>query len=177
MRLIKLAGTLNDGFANEDILLKLLDAGAYTAAIMSREVVVEMPKKNMNSIKETLKAMHISDIKVREASIIESTVSHAGDGTDPNKCIKISMAPGTRLTGVKFLGMTFTKGFKDSTITDTDILISNSQKTVKNILDKAGVSDVLVSVEFRRTAEDIDVALELATINTLVSTNGITQLM
>ncbi len=177
MRLIKLAGTLNDGFANEDILLKLLDAGAYTAAIMSREVVVEMPKKNMNSIKETLKAMHISDIKVREASIIESTVSHAGDGTDPNKCIKISMAPGTRLTGVKFLGMTFTKGFKDSTITDTDILISNSQKTVKNILDKAGVTDVLVSVEFRRTAEDIDVALELATINTLVSTNGITQLI
>lgn len=177
MRLIKLAGTLNDGFANEDILLKLLDAGAYTAAIMSREVVVEMPKKNMNSIKETLKAMHISDIKVREASIIESTVSHAGDGTDPNKCIKISMAPGTRLTGVKFLGMTFTKGFKDNTITDTDILISNSQKTVKNILDKAGVTDVLVSVEFRKTAEDLDVALELATINTLVSTNGITQLM
>lgn len=177
MRLIKLAGTLNDGFANEDILLKLLDAGAYTAAIMSREVVVEVPKKNMNSIKDTLKTMHISDIKVREASIIESTVSHAGDGTDPNKCIKISMAPGTRLTGVKFLGMTFTKGFKDSTITDTDILISNSQNTVKNILDKAGVTDVLVSVEFRRTADDIDVALELATINTLVSTNGITQLM
>ena len=177
MRLIKLAGTLNDGFANEDILLKLLDAGAYTAAIMSREVVVEVPKKNMHSIKETLKAMHVSDIKAKEASIIESTVSHAGDGTDPDKCIRISMAPGTRLTGVKFLGMTFTKGFKDTSFTDTDILISNSQKTVKNILDKAGVTDVLVSVEFRKISQELDVALELATINTLVSTNGITQLM
>jgi len=83
--------------------------------------------------------MHISEIKVREAIDHESTVSHAGDGTDPNKCIKISMAPGTRLTGCQVFGMTFTKGFKDSTITDTDILVSNSQKTVKNILDKAGL--------------------------------------
>ncbi|MFH1127539.1 MAG: hypothetical protein ABIG84_02750 [archaeon] len=177
MRLIKLTGTLNNSFGNEEILLRVLDAGAYNAAIMSREIVVESARDYLPSIKDAMRVMNITDIRAREASIIESTVSHAGDGLDPNKCIKISMAPGTRLTGVKFLGMTFTKGFRDNTFTDTDILISNSQKVIKNILKKAGITDVLVSVEYKRTSEDLDLALELATINTIVNTNGITQLL
>lgn len=177
MRLIKLTGTLNNSFANEEILLNILDSGAYNAAIMSREIVVETPKCNLQMIKDALKSMHITDIKAREAAIIESTVSHAASGSDPKKSIKISMAPGTRLTGVKFLGMTFTNEFKNNTFTDTDILISNSQKVIKNIMKKAGITDALVSVEFRRTSNDMDLALELATVNTLVSTNGIMQLM
>jgi len=177
MRLVKLTGTVNNSFANEEILLHLLDNGAYNAAIMSREIVIEVARENLQPVKEALRAMHITDLRAREASIIESTVNHSSDGTDPSKCIKISMAPGTRLTGVKFLGMTFTKGFKETTFTDTDILISNSQKVIKNILKKAGVTDVLVSVEYKRISNDLDLALELATINTLVNTNGIMQLI
>ncbi|RLG14904.1 MAG: hypothetical protein DRN71_02495 [Candidatus Nanohalarchaeota archaeon] len=177
MRLIKLTGTLNNSVTNEEMLLRLLDAGAYNAAIMSREVVVETPRKSLQSIKESMRYMQITDIRAREASIIESTVSHAADGLDPKKCIKISMAPGTRLTGVKFLGMTLSNGFRENSFTDTDILISNSQKVIKNILKKAGITDVLVSVEYKRTSDNIDLALELATINTLVSTNGIMQLI
>lgn len=175
MRVIKLTGTINAHYEGEDVLRKAMEAGAFNAAIMSREIVVETAHARLKKVRDTLHAMHVTDLRVREESALESTVTHSGHGHDQKKCIKVSLAPATRVTGIRFLSFIFSDGFKRDSLTDPAILSSSTERVITELLKKAGVTDALVGVEFRALAENIDSAVEHATVNALVDADGIIQ--
>ncbi len=175
MRLIKIVGTINTHHECEDILRKALEAGAFNAAIMSREIALEVSSARLKKVRDTLHLMNVSDIKIREESAIESTVSHSGHGQDAKKFLKISLAPGTRVTGLKFVSFMFSDKFRRESITDPAILISNLKKVISDTLKKTCVTDVLICVEFRQVVENVDSAVESATVNALIDADGIVQ--
>ena len=72
--------------------------------------------------------------------------------------------------------ISLSNGFKNSAITDLDIVQSKSRKIVQSVVNRAGITDILISVEFVKVSKDLDKALELATINTILNTNGTVQI-
>lgn len=175
MRLIKIVGTINTHHESENILRKAMEAGAFNAAIMSREIALEVSASRLKKVRDTLHSMKVSDIKLREESAIESTVSHSGHGHDAKKFLKVSLAPGTRVTGLKFVSFMFSDKFRRESITDPAILISNLKRVISDTLKKIGITDALICVEFKQVVENVDSAVEIATVNALIDADGIVQ--
>ena len=175
MRSIKLTGMVNNHFEMEEILNKTITAGASTAAIMSREIQVQCPSNKLQLVKSALDELMISEIKVREASLIETTVAQSGGAQDPKKALKVSLAPAARMCGKKLLSVMLSDGYF---INDGDVseYVTRSKNVISQVLSKAGVTDCLISVEIRKKVDNIDRALELATVAALLETNGIMQI-
>jgi len=175
MKQFKISGTINNHFQNEEILMRALEAGATNAAIMSREIHVECPLSKLSLLKTTLKEMKITDIKVKEASVIETTVMQSGTGTDHRKSVTVYLAPASKLSSRKLLSVSLAEGV---TIDEnyTPDFINKSKEIINKILDRAGVTHCLASVEINRNPRDFDQAVELATVSALVNTNGIVQI-
>ncbi len=173
--MFKISGTINNHYQNEEILKKALESGATNAAIMSREVHVECPLNKLEILKNTLKEMRISDIRVKEAQLVETTVMQSGSGEDPKKAVKVNLAPATKMSNRKLLTVVLAEGVMvdDS---KTPEFINKSKEIINKILSRAGVTHCLVSVEVNKNVKDFEYSLELATISALVNTNGIIQL-
>ena len=175
MRSVKLTGMVNNHFEMEEILHKTISAGASTAAIMSREIQVQCPSKKLQVIKSVLGELMVTEIKVRESSLIETTVAQSGGAQDPKKSLKVSLAPAARMCGKKLLSVMLSDGYF---INEEDIsdYVTSAKNVISQVLKKAGVTDCLISVEIRKKVNNIDRALELATVAALLETNGIMQI-
>ena len=175
MKLFKISGTINNPHQSEEILKRALESGATNAAIMSREIHVECPINKLEVLKNTLKDLRVTDLRVKEAQIIETTVMQSGLGEDPRKAVKVSLAPATKMSNRKLLTVVLAEGVSldDS---KTPEYINKSKEVINKILSRAGVSHCLVSVEINKNVKDFEYSLELATISALVNTNGIIQL-
>ena len=175
MKLFKMTGTINNHYQNETILKQALEAGATSAAIISREIHVECPLNKIDLLKNTLSNLKITDIRIKEASVIETTVMQSGSGEDPKKAVKVSLAPATRLSNRKLLTVMLSEGVSLDD-NETPEYINKSKEIINKILDRAGVTHCLASVEINKSVKDIEYSIELATISALVNTNGIIQL-
>ncbi|MCK5474793.1 MAG: hypothetical protein KAI53_05290 [Candidatus Aenigmarchaeota archaeon] len=175
MRLVKLTGMVNNHFETEEILQRIIKAGASNAAVMSREIQVQCPAQKLQVVKAVLDELMISEVKVKESSIIETTVAQSGSASDPKKSLKVSLAPASRMCGKKMLSVMLSEGYfiNDGEVSD---YVTRSKNVINQVLEKAGVTDCLISVELRKKTENIDRALELATVGALLETNGMMQI-
>lgn len=174
MKVVRLTGTLYDHLKCEDILRKIIDSGAYTATIASREIVIEAPLERLDEIKDLLRKLRINDVRVREAHLIESTVTQSGVGKDADEVVRVNLAPASRVVGYRLLNI-----FIDPKICGdkkAEELSNIYNNFVKYILQKAGVTDVVYSIEVLKKRDDMEAALEEATINAIMAANGIIQI-
>ncbi|NPA38757.1 MAG: hypothetical protein GXN99_03110 [Candidatus Nanohaloarchaeota archaeon] len=171
-RIIKITGVLPTNFNSEKIVHSLLEVGAKTVSIVSREIQVECELSKYSVIKEAMKSLRVEEIKIREAKLIENTVMQAGSSTDPSSSIKVTIVPATKTIGRKLLSITLAEGFelKEDEIPD---FVSRSKKIIHKVLDKANVHHCLIAVELLKRPNDFEKALELAIVHTLLETNGL----
>jgi len=172
MRLARLTGTIYDSTKTEDILKRLVELGAFSSAIASREIVIELPVDRVDEAKDMLKRFRVTDLKVRETRIIETTVTQAGTGTDPDEVVRVSLAPAARAAGFKLVHIDIA-ATKEKNVRELEQIYANF---VRFVLQKAGVTDVLCSVEVLKKRDDMESALEMATKNALFNSNGTIQI-
>ena len=171
-RLVKISGGLPASYQSEKLINALFDSGAKSISIVSREIQIECSMDKYPIIKNTLKELKVEEIKIREARVVENTVMQAGSGKDPSGSIKVTIVPATKLTGRKLLSITLAETFeiKEDEITD---FVTRSKKTIQEVLDKAGVDHCLIAIELIKRPKELDKALELAIVHTLLETNGL----
>ena len=171
-RIVKISGVLPASYHSEKLINAIFDAGAKNVSIISREIQIECSMDKYAIIKNTLKELRVEEIKIREAKLIENTVMQAGTGQDPSGSIKVTIVPATKLTGRKLLSITLGESFeiKEDEITD---FVSRSKKTIQEVLDKAGIDHCLIAIELIKRPKELDKALELAIVHTLLETNGL----
>lgn len=177
MRIARLTGSIYDQIRSEDVLKKIVEAGACNAAVASREIVIEVPFDRLEEIKDMLRRFKVTDIKVRETKLVETTVTQAGIGKDPDDTVRVSLAPAARVVGQRLMKVTLDGRIKSSGDTKEELAQIYS-RFVRYVLQKAGVSDVIYSIEVlkKKSEEEMERALELATISAILNANGIIQI-
>lgn len=176
MKLVRLTGTIYDHVKSEDILKEMVEVGAFNAAVASRELVVEASIDKLEDVKDALKRLKVTDIRVRETRLVETTVTQSGTGKDPDDIVKVYLAPAARVVGQKILKVLIEGKARGPE--KEEELANIYGKFVRYVLQKAGVTDVVYSVEVlkKKSHEDMEKALELATINAIMAANGIIQI-
>lgn len=176
MRIIKLIGVINNHLKNEEVMKRLIDAGAFTTSIMSREIAIELPLEKLEDIKDVVKRLDISELKIRDLRRIETTVTQAGCGRDPEDVVKIYLAPAARVIGHKLMRINIDEKVKKSIDENIEELSNIYSNFVKYVLTRCGVSDVVYSIDVKKKREDMENALELATIDAIHNSNGLIQI-
>ncbi len=169
---LRITGVLPANFSSEEVVRVLMEAGAKSISIVSREVQIECTFNTYPVIKEVLKKIRAEDVKIREARYIENTVMQSGTSTDPSGSIKVTLVPAPRPTGRKLLSISLSENFelKEHEVPD---FVQKSKVVVNKVLDKANITHCLIAIEILKRPKDFEKALELAIIHTLLETNGI----
>lgn len=170
--MLKVTGILPANVSSETVVNLLIESGAKNISIISREIQIECSFQTYPVIKEMLKKLRVSEVKIREARYIENTVMQAGTSTDPSNSIRVTIVPAPKLTGRKLLSITLSENFElnENEIPD---FVQRSKKTINKVLDKANIDHCLIAVEILKKPKDFEKALELAIVHTLLETNGI----
>lgn len=174
MKIAQLTGSIYDNAKTEETLRTLVEAGAFTATVASRELVVELPVEKLDEIKEVLKRLRVTDVRVRETRLVETTITQAATGKDAEEVVRVSLAPAARVAGYKLLDV-----YIDPKVGSISPELKNIYANfVKFILQKAGVTDVIYAIELlkKKPQETMEAALEDATINAIMAGNGIIQI-
>lgn len=174
-KLITLTGAANGHDApTEEVLARIVNAGAFRASIVGRELSVETSQKELDDIKFALKTLGIREIKIRESRKLEITVSRVGKGTDPKGAVEVSIMPATRLTGLKLLDVVYSNGFSADKAHDD--IVREYPAVVREVMNNAGVTDALFTVKLVKNVKDINTALEMAAIESLIDAEGLVQI-
>ena len=176
MNLVKLTGLINNTYSTESILKKAVENGALKASIISREIAIELPEERVEDMKRLLEKMKISEVKIREHSRIETTICRSSSGEDPKKIVRVTISPGTRLTGIKPLSIIIMQDIKEKLGERSATLNKECSAIVRETIARANITDALFSVRIRKHAEDYTTPLKLATINAIEEADGITQI-
>ena len=171
-KLIKITGVMPSNVNTENLINELLEAGAKSISIISREIQIESDLSKYFLLKQIMKNMRVEEIKIREAKLIENTVMQAGNSTDPSSSVKVTLVPATKTMGRKLLSITLSEGFE---LDENEIpeFVNKSKKIINKVLDKANVHHCLIAIELLKKTNDFEKALELALVHTLLETNGL----
>ncbi|HEX55211.1 MAG: hypothetical protein DRO94_00715 [Candidatus Altiarchaeales archaeon] len=152
----------------ENLFRNLPQRGILQIAFVGREITMQVRSENLDEIKSSLKRLGVSNISIMEWKKIGTTLSNSGKGTDNNNIVKISLIPshsGDGLVQLAFLS--------ESDVDDN--IIFRIKSVIEDILQNAGITDVLYTIHIMKTAEEEELirAVSLATIKAIFDSGGV----
>lgn len=174
-KITKIVGIVDNSQKTEDVLNKLIEAGALSVGIIGRELVVETSSREVRNIKKTMKNLKIDEFRIRESSQLEITVLKSGRGCDSINSVEVALMPATRLAGLRLLNSIYTEEFEKKNILKPNELPDYSE-IVKGVLKDAGVTEALFTVKFLKPHPNLGEAVRIATLNALIDANGVIQI-
>ncbi len=167
---VALSGSYN-GRHIEDLFKDLPMEGILHMSLVGREITMQVKSEKLDAVKKRLSELGISNIAVMEWIKAGMTLSDPGLGFDKNKILKVSLIPTVKGEGIKQLAF----------ISDFEIekkIREDLSKQIDNILDNAGVTDVLYIVQIlaKADSEEYTSSASIATLNALFDSGGIVDL-
>jgi len=151
----------------QKLLNNLQSTGVLQFSSLGREITLQVKSENLEKAMEALRKQGVGNLSVLEWRKYGVTIAGSGAGTDDEELVKVSLIPANLDEGVKSL----------AAIADFDLseeFIYEVDDRIKGILEDAGVTDTLYTVQFKKQEKgDYLKASEVATLNALFEAGGL----
>ncbi len=152
----------------DDLFAGLKHSGVLQFSLVGREVSVQVNEEHLDDVKKTLKHLGVENLQLLEWRTIPLTVSGSGKGHDDGKDVYVSLIPTALGEGIRCLRLSAPPSVDSA-------LLSRTDAHLRDIVAKAGATDVLYTVQvFGELADDdLLAAVEEATLEALFDGGGL----
>lgn len=167
---IALSGSYTGGDI-EKILGGLPKKGVMQLSLVGREITLQVRSGSLHEVKESLKALGVSNTNILEWKKSGVTLAGSGRGTSGDKAVSVSLIPSSIDEGFRplsFIGAPGT-GLK---------LAENAGPRVELILREAGITDAMYTIQVKRKISEKKFLedLTIATIEAIFEAGGVSEI-
>lgn len=137
-------------------------------SLVGREITLQVRGENLDEVRKALQKHGIDNINIIEWKKSGITVGNSGTGEDIGDIVNISVIPSVLGEGLHPLAFLHQFSVKKSSV-------EKVKHKVEDILEKAGITDVIYIVQLRKKERDEQYlkAVEAATLRALFEAGGL----
>jgi len=139
---IALSGSYSGGDI-EKVLKSLPKKGVMQMALVGREITLQVRSGSLGAVKESLKALGVSNINVLEWKKSGVTLTGSGRGVSRDKAVLVSLIPSAVDEGYKALSCAVAGGVDEA-------LLAKAGPRIEGVLRDAGVTDAMYTVQVKK---------------------------
>lgn len=164
---VALTGSYGGGNV-EKLFDNIPDKGILQLSLIGREITLQVKSENLDEVKKRLCKLGVGNISTLEWKKYGMTLSGSGSGSDEKELVKVSLIPAAIDEGLRLIATLNTCPVEDR-------LAEEMKKTVEDVLDSAGITDAIFTIQVNKKAspEKYIEAVKVACLNALFDSSGV----
>jgi hypothetical protein len=164
---IALSGSYS-GASMEELLDSIPKHGILQLSLVGRELTLQVKSEDLDEVKKSLGKLGVENLSVLEWRKCGMTLAGSGCGSDDRELVKVSLIPAAIDEGLRLIALLNRFPVKEDAV-------SLMEDTVEEVLDSAGVTDALFTIQVNKKAssEKYFEAVKVAALNALFESGGV----
>lgn len=164
---IALTGSYS-GSNTEKLLEDMPPHGILQLSLVGREITLNVKSEDLDEVKKSLRKIGVGNMSILEWRKCGMTLAGSGSGLDDQELVKVNLIPAAIDEGLRLIALLNTFPLNEE-------LVELMHSTVEEVLDNAGITDVIFTIQVNKKAKDEKYveAVKVATLNALFESGGI----
>ncbi|MFH1788344.1 MAG: hypothetical protein ABH834_03075 [Candidatus Altiarchaeota archaeon] len=156
------------GSNTEKLLEDMPPHGILQLSLCGREITLNVKSEDLDEVKKSLRKIGVGNLSILEWRKCGMTLAGSGSGQDDAELIKVNLIPAAIDEGLRLIALLNTLPLEEE-------LVELMHTTVEEVLDNAGISDAIFTIQVNKKATDEKYveAVKIATLNALFESGGV----